>query len=98
VQFLVSTLVTVATFIQMLCAVVDLRTARSEEARWLGAEDELVQEHPWRRQRGVRRELRSLARPGNSSRHPYIHAVLASWLMLFLASFVALVSAPMPSV
>lgn len=95
-QLLISAIVLAATLIQMGCAVVDLRTARSEAGRWLGAEDELVSEHPWWRQRGVRRELRSWRDPATHQGIRYIKAVLASWLMLVLASGVALVTAPLP--
>ena len=95
-QFLISALVLIATLIQMLCAAIDLRTARSEASSWIGAEDALVREESWWRRRGVRRELRSWRDPETHRGIIYINVVLASWVMLFAAAGIALVTAPLP--
>lgn len=95
-QWLLATLVLVGTFIQMLCAAVDLRTARTEAAKWIGAEDALVHEQPWGRRLRVRRELRSWRDPATHRGIVYINTVLASWVMLFVAAGIALVTAPLP--
>lgn len=95
-QFAISVLVLVATFIQMLCSAIDLRTARAEGARWMGAEDDLVHEHRWWRQRRVRRELRSWRSPNIHRDIVFINLVLVSWMMLFVAAAIGLVTAPLP--
>lgn len=95
-QWLLATLVLVGTFIQMICAAVDLRTAHTEAAKWIGAEDALVHEQRWWRRIRVRRELRSWRDPATHRGILYINTVLASWVMLFAAAGIALVLAPPP--
>ena len=65
-QWVISMLVLIATFIQMMCAIVDPRRARTDGAKGMGAEDALVYEHPWWRQWRVRSELRSWRDPATS--------------------------------
>ena len=95
-QFFISLMVLIATFIQMLCSVVDLREARTEAARWIGAEDALVHESPLLRRGRVRRELRSWRDPDIHRGILYINTVLASWVILFAAAGIAFVTAPLP--
>jgi hypothetical protein len=95
-QWVISVLVLVGTFMQFLLALVELRETKRAGAQWSAAEDALVSEQPIWRRRSTRRELRSWRTPEINDAIWHINVALASWLLLVVASGLSLVTSLPP--
>jgi len=91
--FVISIAAFVATSLQMLVALVDVRAAHRPALEVARAEDELVQEQSLLRRRGVRRELRSWRDSETEKSLAYVDAIAFSWTLLVVASGAASVQA-----
>lgn len=89
----IALLVLVGTSLQMVTSLRELRVSHRKALDWMQAEDALIDaERPWRRRR-VRRELRSWRDPETHQGIAHVTAVLMSWVLLVVASAVALMVA-----
>jgi len=83
----------VATSLQMLVALVEMREAHRPALEVARAEDELVQQQPRLSRRRWRKELRSWRDNDTERSLAYVDAVAFSWTLLVFASGAASVQA-----
>jgi hypothetical protein len=79
----------VATSLQMLVAVVDMREAHRPAIEVARTEEQLVREQPRLKRRRWRKELRSWRDPQTERSLAYIDLVAFSWTLLVFASATA---------
>jgi len=80
------------TGLQMMLAVVHVRTAHRDALSWARAEDELIKEQPRRRRRRARKELATWRDPDTDRSLAYVDVMLLSWTLLVFASAAAAIA------
>lgn len=91
--FLISVTVFVATSLQMLVALVEMREAHRPALEVAKVEDELVQQQPWLSRRRWRKEVRSWRDKETERSLAYVDLVAFSWVLLVCASGAASIQA-----
>lgn len=87
--FCIAVAVFVATSLQMLIALVEMRQAHRPALEVARTEDELVQQEPRLSRRRWRKELRSWRDDETERSLAYVDAVAFSWMLLVFASAAA---------
>lgn len=91
--FLIALTVFVATSLQMLVSLIDIREAHRPALQVQQLEDQLVREQPRRHRRRWRKEIRSWRDAQTERSLAYVEVVALSWTLLVAASGAASIKA-----